>query len=176
MKQIKISILFLLFAVHLPAFAQKTSQQEVTPDLVEAREKLKSAIITSYTQMKSSLVLSDSVQTKKEAAIFTGLLKQFKFKKLTLEEMNSATTARAEMMALADSVSATSNINVQRKNFAKLSVIFWELAPKLKPVSITLFQQVCPMTGESWISDSKEIKNPYYPKNMLTCGEVKATL
>jgi Cu(I)/Ag(I) efflux system membrane fusion protein len=26
------------------------------------------------------------------------------------------------------------------------------------------------------VSDSKEIKNPYYPKNMLTCGEVKASL
>lgn len=176
MKQIKFLILIAFLAGYLPVFAQKTSQQEVSPELVEAREKLKSAIITSYTQMKTSLVLSDSVKTKNEASTLIELLKKFKFKKLTLDEMNSATTARGEMIALADSVSGTLNINAQRKSFAKLSVIFWQLAPKLKPLSITLFQQVCPMTGESWISDSKEIKNPYYPKNMLTCGEVKATL
>lgn len=176
MKHIKIIILIALLAGYLPALAQKTSKEEVAPELVEAREKLKAEIITTYTQVKTDLVLSDSVSVKKSALTLVDLLKKFKFKKLTLDEMNSATTSRAEMIGLADSVAGTLNINIQRKNFAKLSVIFWALAPKLKPANITLYQQVCPMTGESWISDSKEIKNPYYPKNMLTCGEVKATL
>ena len=27
--------------------------------------------------------------------------------------------------------------------------------------------------GGVWISQSKEIKNPFYGKEMLTCGEVK---
>jgi Cu(I)/Ag(I) efflux system membrane fusion protein len=31
-------------------------------------------------------------------------------------------------------------------------------------------------TGAYWISDSKEIRNPYFGDAMLTCGEVKKEL
>ncbi len=60
--------------------------------------------------------------------------------------------------------------------FQLLSAKFWEVAPKFKAAETTLYLQLCPMTSATWLSDSKEIKNPYYPKNMLTCGEVKASL
>jgi hypothetical protein len=32
------------------------------------------------------------------------------------------------------------------------------------------------MKKASWLSDSKEIKNPYYGEKMNDCGSVKATL
>lgn len=39
-----------------------------------------------------------------------------------------------------------------------------------------LYQIHCPMAsndkGADWVSDSKEVKNPYFGKDMLTCGEV----
>jgi Cu(I)/Ag(I) efflux system membrane fusion protein len=35
----------------------------------------------------------------------------------------------------------------------------------------------CPMafnnTGADWLSNATEIKNPYFGKDMLTCGEVR---
>lgn len=33
--------------------------------------------------------------------------------------------------------------------------------------------QFCPMKNASWLSDSKEVCNPYYGDKMLTCGSVK---
>jgi len=40
-----------------------------------------------------------------------------------------------------------------------------------------LYQDYCPMfndgKGAIWISEAKEIKNPYYGNKMLTCGSVK---
>ena len=38
-----------------------------------------------------------------------------------------------------------------------------------------LFQQFCPMydKGSSWLSMSKDIKNPYYGSKMLACGRIE---
>ncbi|WP_163410264.1 DUF3347 domain-containing protein [Flavobacterium ajazii] len=156
--------------------AQLKSKEEVTPDQVEKREAQKKEITKNYLALKNSLIISDSLAVVKNAEALKSSLKNFKFKKLTLEKMNEATTKRRDIIDLATQVTATKNINKQRKIVQELSVKFWDLAPKFKAEDATLYLQVCPMTGAVWTSDSKEIKNPYYPKNMLTCGEVKASL
>lgn len=156
--------------------AQLTSKQEVTPELVEKREAQKKEITNNYLALKNNFLTSDSLAVVKNALALQQSLKNFRFKKLNLEQMNEATKKRKELIDLVAEVSSTKNINKQRKTFELLSVKFWELAPKFKAENTTLYLQVCPMTSVEWLSDSKEIKNPYYPKNMLTCGEVKASL
>lgn len=156
--------------------AQLTSKDEVTPELVAKREVEKKEVTKNYLALKNSLIISDSIAVVKNAEALKVSLKNFRFKKLSLENMNEATTKRRELIDLTTQVAATKNINKQRKIVQELSVKFWDLAPKFKAEDTTLYLQVCPMTGTVWTSDSKEIKNPYYPKNMLTCGEVKASL
>jgi hypothetical protein len=169
---------FLMALVCLSSLAQAqlTSKQEVAPELVEKREAQKKEITNHYLALKNSLVVSDSLAVVVNAAALQNSLKNFKFKKLSLDQMNEATKTRKEIIDLATEVMATKNINKQRKIVQLLSVKFWDLAPKFKAEDTPLHLQVCPMTGAMWLSDSKEIKNPYYPKNMLTCGEVKASL
>ncbi|PXY39142.1 hypothetical protein DMB65_19375 [Flavobacterium cheongpyeongense] len=156
--------------------AQITSKEEVAPQLAEKREAEKKEITKNYLALKNSLIISDSLAVIKNAEALKNSLKKFKFKKLSLEKMNEAITSRKEIMELATQMAATKNINKQRKFFETLSVKYWDQAAKFKAADATLYLQVCPMTGAVWTSDSKEIKNPYYPKNMLTCGEVKASL
>ncbi|PBI90897.1 hypothetical protein BSF41_16030 [Flavobacterium sp. ACN2] len=158
------------------AQAQLTSKEEVTPELVAKREAEKKEITKSYLALKNSFLTSDSLAVVKNAEALKSALKNFKFKKLNLENMNAATTSRKEIIELATALTATKNINKQRKIFETLSVKYWDQASKFKPADEILYLQICPMTGAVWTSDSKEIKNPYYPKNMLTCGEVKASL
>ncbi|PXY43802.1 DUF3347 domain-containing protein [Flavobacterium hydrophilum] len=173
MKRILVIALICLSAL---GNAQLKSKEEVAPELVEKREALKKEITKNYLALKNSLIISDSLAVVKNADALKSSLKNFKFKKLSLEQMNEATTKRNEIVDLATEVTATKNINKQRKIVQDLSVKFWDLAPKFKADDAILYLQVCPMTGAVWTSDSKEIKNPYYPKNMLTCGEVKASL
>ena len=165
-----------LICLNSLAQAQLTSKQEIAPELVEKREAQKKEITNHYLALKNSLVVSDSLAVVANAAALQNSLKNFKFKKLSLEQMNEATKTRKEIIDIAAEVTTTKNINKQRKIVELLSVKFWDLAPKFKAEDTTLHLQVCPMTGAMWVSDSKEIKNPYYPKNMLTCGEVKASL
>jgi hypothetical protein len=158
------------------AHAQLTSKEEVAPELVEKREAQKKEITNNYLALKNNLISSDSLGVITSAGVLQNSLNNFKFKKLNLEQMNKATTTRKEIIELTAAIIATKNINKQRNAFQLLSVKFWDLAPKFKAADTTLYLQVCPMTSAVWTSDSKEIKNPYYPKNMLTCGEVKASL
>jgi len=37
----------------------------------------------------------------------------------------------------------------------------------------TLYEDYCPMKKMSWLSESKEIKNPFYGSKMLSCGKVQ---
>ena len=43
-----------------------------------------------------------------------------------------------------------------------------------------IYRQYCPMAfndkGAYWLSDETDIKNPYFGKKMLECGEVTDTL
>jgi hypothetical protein len=158
------------------AQAQLTSKQEVAPELVEKREAQKREITKDYLALKNNLLISDSLAVVTNAVSLQRSLKNLRFKKLSLEQMNHATTTRKEVIELAAQVAMTKNINKQRNLFQSLSVKFWDLAPKFKVDDTILYLQVCPMTSAEWVSDSKEIKNPYYPKNMLTCGAVKASL
>ena len=50
------------------------------------------------------------------------------------------------------------------------------LAMNIKSPLETLYVQKCPMAnsykGAIWLSTEKEIKNPYYGDEMLSCGSV----
>jgi len=158
------------------AHAQTMSEKEVTPALVAQREIQKKEVTNHYLALKNNFIISDSVAASQNAKALVASFNKFKFKKLTLQKMNEATIMRKEIVQLATEISATKDINRQRKAFSLLSTKFLAIADKLKPADMPLYEQVCPMTGDVWVSESKEIKNPYFPKNMLTCGEVKASL
>ena len=174
MKRTIYMMVYLLLVGGSAAMAQMSSAQEVaTPELAAKREANKKAVIADYMAVKELLIVSDSVNAAKAATKFIVSLDQFKFKKLNMPEMNAATILRKEVRALAVEISTTVNVNAQRKAFSILSAKMWDIAAKLKPMGIPIYQQVCPMTGATWLSLDQEIKNPYYPKNMLTCGEIK---
>ncbi len=74
-------------------------------------------------------------------------------------------------------------IDMKRSHF---SIVSDKLLEAIKQFGIhstetsTLYLQFCPMAfdnkGAYWISESKEIKNPYFGDEMLKCGETRETL
>ncbi|WP_278020817.1 hypothetical protein [Flavobacterium ginsengisoli] len=80
-------IIFVFFS--FLAQAQLTSKEEVTPELVAKREAEKKEITKSYLALKNSFLTSDSLAVVKNAEALKSSLKNFKFKKLSLENMNA---------------------------------------------------------------------------------------
>ena len=72
-----------------------------------------------------------------------------------------------------------SNIAHQREHFETLSKDLYDMV-KVFGTGQTLYQTHCPMynnnKGANWLSETKEIKNPYLGAKMSTCGEVKEEL
>ncbi|WP_443946767.1 DUF3347 domain-containing protein [Pedobacter sp. AW1-32] len=167
MKNLKIIFLSLLLVSALTSSAQYD---------VAKRDTLKKGIVQDYILLKDNLFASDSLKAVKAANHYAENLAAFKFKKLTLDDMNAHTNARKELVMLAKEIAATKNINLQRKKFSQLSAKFMLIMDQVKPEGEKLYQQQCPMTGDTWISTVETIQNPYFPKNMANCGVIKSTL
>jgi hypothetical protein len=80
----------------------------------------------------------------------------------------------------ATQIIAADDIGQQRSAYAKLSDEFIALVKKAGVKNGQLYRNHCPMAfdgkGASWLSPSKEIRNPYYGEEMLTCGSVEDTI
>lgn len=80
----------------------------------------------------------------------------------------------------AAAISGTSDLKAQRLAFASLNEAFIGLVKSTGLDSGRLYIAHCPMAlndqGASWVSQTKEIKNPYFGESMLTCGSVTETL
>jgi hypothetical protein len=71
------------------------------------------------------------------------------------------------------------NIEHQREHFESLSQDIYDLV-KITGSGKKLYYTHCPMyndnKGANWLSETKEIRNPYLGKEMLECGTVKEEL
>ena len=70
-------------------------------------------------------------------------------------------------------------IDHQREHFEMLSKDMYDLV-KAFGAGKTIYRDFCPMAfdkkGAFWLSETKEIKNPYFGSEMSECGEVKEEL
>ncbi|MCD6011296.1 MAG: hypothetical protein K0Q79_1158 [Flavipsychrobacter sp.] len=68
----------------------------------------------------------------------------------------------------------------QRIVFEQISTSIYGLAHKAELKNAKIYHQYCPMAfndkGAYWLSEESEIKNPYFGKKMLECGEVTDSL
>ncbi|MBC6113100.1 DUF3347 domain-containing protein [Pedobacter fastidiosus] len=72
------------------------------------------------------------------------------------------------------------NIKHQREHFETLSGEIYELLKAGTAMGTKIYYTNCPMynkgKGGNWLSETKEIHNPYYGKSMPDCGSVKEEL
>jgi Cu(I)/Ag(I) efflux system membrane fusion protein len=72
----------------------------------------------------------------------------------------------------------TNNVSIeqQRERFQIVSDNMITLLRNFSTIEKSLTIQFCPMAddnnGTYWVSDAKEIRNPYFGDAMLTCGSV----
>jgi hypothetical protein len=75
---------------------------------------------------------------------------------------------------------AEKDLEKKRESFEMISSAFYDLIRAVRPGGVTAYYQYCPMAfndkGAYWLSNADSIRNPYFGKKMLTCGEVKETL
>jgi hypothetical protein len=143
-------------------------------------QKQLSDVFTASVQLKNDLVSSDAKKTASSAVTVKKTLTAVDMKLLKGEaHMNWMEYLKAMNKNL-DAISAATKLDDQRKAFAVFSEALYKSVKTFGIGGITAYYDYCPMAnnneGAYWLSDIKEIRNPYFGDTMLKCGSVKETI
>jgi hypothetical protein len=133
-------------------------------------------LLPLYLELKDALVNSDAKVASTKAAEFAKALQAVKTEEFDTGQKKSFAGLKDKLTADAQRIGESKEIGKQREYFASLSANLLALAKTIKLSEQPVYQQYCPMKKASWLSSEKEIKNPYYGKQMLTCGQTKETI
>lgn len=137
-------------------------------------------VYKDYLIVKDGLVAAEPEAVKKAAQQLTDDVK-----KIDASQLNDAQKAFLEKQTNqiqedAQQLVDAGDIDQQREQLNTLSESTFVMVKAFDANSSEAYYQYCPMAqdnkGGYWLSQTKEIKNPYFGDKMLKCGENKATL
>ncbi len=148
---------------------------------LKSSDKSVSMILTSYLNLKDALTKDDSGLAAKEAKEVETAITSFDKNSLTAEQAKVFDDIESDAREHAEHISSNSgNIKHQREHFEILSDDIYDLVKSTGSAGKTLYVDHCPMynnnKGANWISQTKDISNPYLGKAMPDCGVLKEEL
>ena len=97
--------------------------------------------------------------------------------KMTAEQREYYTPLANDLDYNAEHIGGAPNIEHMREHFAVVSTKMFALVKAFNANNgKAVYYDYCPMQKTNWLSNEEAIKNPYYGKQMLTCGKVTETL
>ncbi len=142
-----------------PVVTQQIDLGEI--EEVTFKTKEASKVFYYYTELKNSLVNTDAVLASKASSMLKDVI-------TSIEDQESTVTILEQM-------STSNDIQLQRQQFLIVTASVEKLLED-NVATGSFFKQYCPMafnnTGDYWLSNSKEIRNPYFGNKMLKCGRV----
>lgn len=162
----------------IPGAEQKVPDTIIKPAAVAFSAK---EIIAGYLQIKNALAKDNGKDAATAGNAIVATLATVDMKSLSAEQMKSYMDIAGDLKEHAEHIGANpGKIEHQREHFVMLSKDMADLIKTVGNGGQTLYKDFCPMAndgkGASWISEIKEIKNPYQGSKMLTCGSVKETI
>lgn len=133
-------------------------------------------VINAYLGVKNALIAGNNETTKNKAKELLNMIGAVSVDKLTAEQKALWASYTNKLQFDSRHISESSAIDHQREHFASLSKNMFQLVKGLKLNTATLYEQYCPMKKATWLSESAAVKNPYYGRQMLTCGRTTETL
>lgn len=141
-------------------------------ELPETVQNTFKSALTPYLKMKDAFVTSDaqnvSILSKETLEILGSVASS------DLGKMEQAHISKIKKMLM--SISESDSIENQRDHFVVLNQNFVPIIKVIQGLNAKVFVQKCLMAnnnrGAFWLSEDKEIRNPYYGEQMLTCGSI----
>lgn len=134
-------------------------------------------VVSSYLNLKNALTNDNGNEAATAAKQMGDALSKVDESALTPEQKKVYSDVKDDISEHSEHIASNgSNIAHQREHFDMLSQDMIDLV-KTAGSTQTLYKDFCPMynnkKGASWLSETKDIKNPYLGKEMPKCGEVK---
>lgn len=158
---------------HEHAAGTESTEREINQN--SAKNPETAAILDAYFEIKNGLVADGKEKAAEGGNSLIAAIEKFDMSKLTGD-------THTKYMEIAESAKehaehiVKSPIDHQREHFEALSTDMTDLVALLGTDKV-IYQDYCPMAnnnkGANWLSEVKEIKNPYFGSKMLKCGSVK---
>lgn len=153
-----------------------TARTEQTDKVIQKDSASIQNVLTEYLKVKNALVADKSVEAAEASNSLKAALDEMGDDLMTAPEQKAFTDLADDTKEHAGQIgSASGNIKQQREHFQLLSKVIYDLV-KAFGATQTLYKDYCPMVKAIWLSETKPIKNPYYGKSMLTCGNLQETI
>lgn len=135
-------------------------------------------IIVGYLQLKNALAKDNGKDAAAAGNAIVSILAKVDMKNLSEVQMKSYLDIADDLKENAEHIGANAGkIDHQREHFILLSKDIADFIKTFGNGGQTLYKDFCPMAndgkGATWISEVKEIKNPYLGSKMPDCGTVK---
>ncbi len=143
-------------------------------------KKQLTTVYKAYLPMKNAFVKSDSDEVSKTAEQLLSALTKTNMELLEGEAHIMWMSRLENMKNSLGKITGSHDLSGQREAFAAFNQAFYQAVKDFGLNEVTAFYQYCPMAvnqkGAYWISEIKEIRNPYFGEEMLTCGETREIL
>jgi Cu(I)/Ag(I) efflux system membrane fusion protein len=162
----------------IQANLQNVNGVSINSDQFNSQFKL---FLHSYYDLKDAFIKEEMVAINATADSLAKQVNQILIKELKSDSTQKAAqilieSIKAELIGL----KGETDIEEKRKAFQMIGEQLLVLIQTVQYDNEIIYNQFCPMAmndnGATWLSNSADIKNPYLPKTMLECGEVKDTL
>lgn len=134
-------------------------------------------LVNQYLQIKNALANDNGSGAASGGKAFVDAMDKINTTAFTPEKKKTWDDISDDAKEMAEHIGANADkLEHQREHFEMLSQDVYDLI-KTFGAGQTLYKDFCPMynnkKGASWLSETKEIKNPYLGKEMPDCGTVK---
>lgn len=165
-------ILFIIFTIVLAFSAKAQDLGEIDAEV----QKQIGASLTTYYRLKNALVADNSEIASQRADELSQAFETVDVTKMTDVQKTAWNKLSVNLKLDAKHIKSNKDLDHQRGHFIKLSNNMYALIFNFKANETEAYLIYCPMKKATWLSDSKDIRNPFYGNKMLDCGSVKATL
>ena len=130
-------------------------------------------LVTEYLSIKNALINSNETEAATASGKMYDAMKTFDKSLLSADQKKIYDDIESDLKEHAEHISK-SKIDHQREHFATMSKDMYDLV-KAFGAGMTLYHDHCSMynDGSMWLSETKDIKNPFYGDKMMTCGSVE---
>jgi len=134
-------------------------------------------VVANYLKLKNALVNDNSKEAANSGNALIATIGKVDMNSISKEQMKDYMDIAEDAKEHAEHIGSNGgDIAHQREHFVMLSKDMDDLI-QLFGTNQKLYLDFCPMAdnnkGAVWISETKEITNPYFGKDMATCGSIK---
>lgn len=158
-----------------------TAQSVMKDDTAATSTASTKEVVAAYLQLKNALTKDDDKTAAQAGNSLVEAIAAIDKSALHAEQSKVFAEVADDAKEHAEHIGSNAgNIKHQREHFETLSQEIYDLVKAGGSTGQKLYYDNCPMyndgKGGNWLSETKEIQNPYLGKGMPTCGSVKEEL